>query len=163
MKAKYKKWIKWGGIALGAVAIVGAIVGITSAITASNEDTRVLTATDYALYALDDTTGIADTSSQCNVSTKGFYLLEGLECDLAKNATISYQVNYYDEDKQFIDCADYEEDYDGAEIEEWKLQGAVYVRIEIIPKGDSDGLVSAFEKNGYVEQLKVTITKEDKK
>ena len=103
MKAKYKKWIKWGGIALGAVFLVAATAGIATAVTKNQtEDTRNLTQFDYSCYVLDDITGKVDKADASNISTNSYYAIDGLKCKLAKEAEITYQLNFYDEEKDFL-------------------------------------------------------------
>ena len=164
MKAKYKKWIKWGGIALGAVFLVAATAGIATAVTKNQtEDTRNLTQFDYSCYVLDDITGKVDKTDASNISTNNYYSIDGLKCKLAKEAEITYQLNFYDEEKDFLSMQAYTDDFDGSEIESLKSQGVCYVRVEILPVGDADGEVSVLEKNGYVKQLTVTVEKDTQK
>lgn len=161
MAKKQQNMWKWLAIALGSVLAVSAIVAVTSAITKSaGETTRELTTNDYALYVLDDTTGIADKEDQSNISTNAFYKIDDLEVELEKDATVKYQLNFYNEDKEFVKVETRSADFDGTEIEGLKAQGIAYVRLEILPQGDADGVVSIFEKKGYVEQLTVTVSKD---
>ena len=157
---KYKKYIKWGAIALGAVFAVGATAAIAVAVTKSQEDTRKLNVTDYACYALVDETGLADKENKGNISSRGFYTIDGFKADIDKDAEVTYQLNFYDEDKVFLSVQNYSKDFNGSEISSLKSQGVCYVRVEIIPLADSDGEVSYLELPGYVSQLKVTIQKE---
>ena len=157
MAKKQQNIWKWLAIGLGGILAVGATVAIASSFK-DDETTRVLTAKDYAIYVLDDTTGKADKTDKSNLSSNDFYKIDDLEVELQKNATVKYQLNFYNEDKEFVKVETRSSDFDGSEIEGLKAQGIEYVRVEIIPQGDADGVVSVFEKNGYVEQLKVTVS-----
>ena len=161
MAKKQQNMWKWLAIGLGGILAVGAIIAVTSAITKdASEKTRELTASDYALYVLDDTTGIADKEDQSNISSNAFYKIDDLEVELKKDATVKYQLNFYNEDKEFVKVETRSTDFDGSEIEGLKAQGVAFVRIEILPQGDTDGVVSIFEKKGYVDQLTVTVSKD---
>lgn len=162
MAKKQNMW-KWLAIGLGGLLAVGAIVAITASATKDSEEkTRTLGVNDYAIYALDDVTGLADTEDKSNLSSTAFYSIDDFGCELAKDAEIKYQLNYYSADKEFIKMETRTNDFDEEEIEGLKGQGVAYVRVEILPIGDADGIVSIFEKKGYVEQLTVTVKKDVK-
>ena len=92
------------------------------------------------------------------MATNKYYDVEGLKVEVAKNATVKYQVNYYDEDKKFLAVQTLTEDFDSANMPS-EASTAEYVKIEIIPTDDDDGEVSLLEKSGYVKQVSVTVAK----
>ena len=154
-KKKQNMW-KWLAIGLGGVLSAGLLIGVATSFK-NDEKTVTLSTGDYAIYALDDTTGLPDKEVKSNLTSAKFYSIDDLECKLAKDASIKYQLNYYSADKAFIEMEELTEDFDGSKIAELKLRGVEYVRIEIIPVADEDGVVTLFEKSGYVNQLTVTV------
>lgn len=161
MAKKQSVW-KWLVVGFAGVLAVGMIVGVASSLK-GEEETRVLGAGDYATYALDDMTGKPDHENKGVLTSTAFYPIDDLKCELEKDATIHYQLNFYSADKEFISMKRYSENFDVEEIEELKAEGVVYVRIEIIPFADEDGIVGIFEKNGYVKQLIVEVQNEEVK
>lgn len=157
--AKKQDFWKWLAIGLGGVLLIGATVALTKG---ADSDTRTLGVGDYAIYALDDVTGLADKENKGNLSSNAFYSIDKFDVELAKDAQIKYQLNFYNANKEFIKMETRSNDFDRAEIEGLKGQGVAYVRVEILPIGDVDGVVSIFEKSGYVEQLTVTVKKDVK-
>ena len=155
MAKKQNKW-KWLAIGLGGILSAGLLVGVVSSFK-NDEKTVTLSASDYAIYALDDETGLPDKEVKSNLTSAKFYSIDDLKCELAKDATIKYQLNYYSTEKEFISMEERAEDFNGDEIADLKLRGVAYVRIEIVPIADEDGVVSLFEKMGYVNQLTVTV------
>lgn len=70
---------------------------------------RVLGASAFQVGALDTTTGklITTEDNEYSMFTPGFYKLEGLDIDLAKETTFTYKLFYYNEDKEYIACSNY--------------------------------------------------------
>lgn len=158
IKAKTKRVFKAVLGVLVTVLTLGAVVSIFSKCSA--EDTKELNAFDYKVAVLDDATGKTVKDEKGGLVTKDMYLIDDLEIKLAKDADIKYQLNLYDEEKEWISVKTYTEDFDSSEIETLKATGARYVRIELIPEDDEDGEISLFEKSGYVKQATVTVSTE---
>lgn len=149
---------KWVAIGLACVAAVGAAFGIVKLVKG---DYETLKPRDYVRYTLDDETGEADKDDKSGLTTKGFYALKNLTIELDPDAEISYQINYYDAQHNFLGVNSYDQDFtdDFAkdEIAAMEQQGAVDVRIEIIPNADEDGEIGTFEKLTYAKQLTVKV------
>ena len=154
------KALKYIAIAVVALVACGACYSLVQRFKKDDETSTVktLVAQDYARYALDDTTGQANEENQSGISTSSFYNLDGLKITLAEDATVEYQVNYYDKEKAFLGVETLRKNYGDAESSAAKEMGAVYVRIEILPTADEDGVVSALEKSTYVKQLTVEVS-----
>ena len=124
------------------------------------EPTKTVSSSAYARGLLDDTTGKLPRDSEdidySGIHMKNYINADGLKCELAKDAKIKYQINFFDEDYQFLGVSDrLTEDFDGVE----HIEGAKFVLIEIMPTADADGIVSSSEVNGYAKQLTVTYNK----
>lgn len=142
-------------IALGAVGIISLFKRVDTL-----ETTEKVSWTQYARGLLDDETGKLPTNSEdidySGIRLKNYINADGLKCELAKDAKIKYQINYFDENHDFISVTSrLSEDYDGTNNPE----GAVYALIEIIPTADADGVVSTLEISSYAKQLTVTYNK----
>lgn len=117
----------------------------------------------YEIGKLDDETGRAYKKNQIEdvedydkwIHLKSFINADGLKCEMAEKARIAYQINFYDEDYQFISVMDLTSDYSGTANPE----GAKYAIIEIKPLADPDGVVSSSEVSTYAKLLTVTYNK----
>lgn len=123
------------------------------------ETTEKVNWTQYSRGLLDDSTGKLPRESEdidySGIHMKNYINADGLKCELAKDANIKYEINYFDEDHEFISVSKHLVDYDGSNNPE----NARYALIEIVPTADSDGVVSSFEVMGYAKQLTVTYNK----
>lgn len=144
-----------------AVGAIGATIGLAAKV-ADQETTKVLSGSAYTIGLLDDTTGKLPTEDSekdlSGISTTNYYDLEGLKIEVAQDAEVKYQVDYYDADKQFIAVQTWTGDFVAEDIMTMETE-AVYVKIEIIPLDDADGTVNIFEKSGYANLLTVTVNK----
>ena len=142
-------------IALGAIGIINLFKRVDTL-----ETTNKVSWTQYARGLLDDETGkfprVAEEIDYSGIHLNNYINADGLKCELAKDATIKYQINYYDEDYEFISVTErLSADYDGTD----NPANAKFARIEIIPTADADGVVSSLEIMGYAKQLTVTYNK----
>lgn len=147
MTSDKTKWmITFVLIALLAVGVIFAVVKLNKQIT-----TQTIGTTAYSIGMLDEKGEYAqDTSS---IYTKNHIKTDGLQCELAENARITYKLYFYDKDKEFLSATTAQStDYAG-EIPET----AKYVKIVITPTNDAE--VSIFEKGDYAQQLTVTVNK----
>lgn len=81
--------------------------------------------------------------------------VDGMEVVLKEDATITYVLHWFNEDKELLSSTDKQtDDFEGEAVE-----GAKYFRAEITPVGDEDGEVSIFELPGYALQLEITVNK----
>lgn len=159
-KKGVKKWLKYVVLILVVMFALGATVTLITRCETDTQTEKQLGALDYARYALNDETGQADKDDKSSVSSKDFYAIERIKCELVEGAKVKYQLNFYDEEYRFISVREYTQDFDGSgsEAEVLKAVGVKYVRIEILPPADdADGEIGIFEKSGYVDQLKVTL------
>lgn len=162
-KKGVKKWLKYVLLILAIMFALGATVTLITRCETGAETEKQLGSIDYARYALDDETGQANKDDKSSLSSKDFYAIERIKCELIEGAKIKYQLNFYDEEYRFISVREYARDFDGngSEAEVLKAVGVKYVRIEILPPADdADGEVGIFEISGYVKQLKVTLLPE---
>lgn len=161
--AGFKRFVKsdkakWLAVALAGVTLTAAVVGLSVKVS-KQDTTKELGASAYSIGLLDDETGKAyEEADKSGLATKKYYDLDGLKVEVAKNATVKYQVNYYDEEKNFLTVQTLTDDFDSANIPS-AAATADFVKIEIIPLDDDDGEVGVFEKSGYVKQLTVTVAK----
>ncbi len=140
-----------------AVAALAVSIGTNVKVT-NSETTQTLGAGAFEVGLLSDETGkklTGENADKSGLSTAKYYEAEGLTIELNEDATIKYQVNYYDEDKEFLSVAEFTGDYDATGAPET----AKYVKIEIIPTDDDDDEVTFFEKSGYVGQAEITVAK----
>ena len=79
-----------------------------------------------------------------------------MNVELEKDATVSYKIFFYDEEKQFLCALEQTDDYDEAEIPE-EAANSKYFKIVITPNADAE--VSKGEISKYESQLEVTINK----
>ena len=150
-------------IALVAVLATIVCVSIFKRLDKVETTKTVGTFATYEIGKLDDETGRAYKKNQIEdvedydqwIHLKSYINADGIKCEIAEKAKIAYQINFYDEDYQFISVMDLTDDYSGTANPE----GAKYVIIEIKPLADPDGVVSASEVSGYAKLLTVTYNK----
>lgn len=148
-----KNNIKWIiTFSLLAVLLVGMIFAFVK--IDSNQKTKEIGSSSftYSIGLLDEKGEYKQGTS--SIYTKDFYSVDGLEIVLDKDATITYNVSFYDEDKEFISAtSELSSDLDVSVIPET----AVYFKVEITPENDSE--VSFFEISNYAGMLTITINK----
>ena len=157
-KSKAMRIISFVVVAVFAVAIVTAIIALN--VKVNNSITTVtVSPSAYAVGILDDTTGKTPTEQEnIGIFSKNYLPVNGLKCQLSTGATIRYQVNFYDVDHNYIGVKTYTTDYTTLPTES-VYQDAKYVKIEIFPTADEDGVVSVFEVSKYAKMLTVTYNK----
>ena len=115
---------------------------------------KTLTFTNYEIGEIADT-GKAVEDSSGAVRTKEFINADGLKIELGKDATVTYAVFFYDEEKVLVSVVDnLSTNYYGVVPKEAK-----YAKVEITPTADEDGKVSAAELKYYTAQLTVSYNK----
>ena len=142
-KSNFKWLITFVMISILSIAVIFAFVKIDK-----NEDSKTLDANifTYSVGLLDeDGEYVQGTSS---IYMKDYQSVDGLTIELKEDATVTYKLFFYDENKEFVDMtSDYSEIPENAE----------YFRIMITPTNDAE--VSIFEINDYAGQLTVSINK----
>lgn len=137
-------------------AILGVVVagGVIFSLTNNDKETKNAGGTfAYEVGTLDDN-GEKTKDNTSGLRTKDFKSAKGLTVDLEKNATVSYEIFFYDEDKNFLTSLEQTDDYEESELPE-AAATAEYFKIVITPNADAE--VSATEISKYAKQLEVTI------
>ena len=166
MKVKLLKTNKarWTAVAVAGVLLTGGLLGLSARVSAQ-EKTKVLGVSAFSVGLLDDETGkllTGDNKDDSGLSTDLYYKFdENFKVELVKDPTVEYVLNFYDSEKGFLSFVGFFDDdvqYDDLLSNEGS-EDYRYVKIEIIPLEDNDEKVSWTEKAGYVNQLKVTVSK----
>lgn len=123
------------------------------------EPTKTVSSSAYARGLLDDSTGKLPKDSEdidySGIHMKEFITVDGLKCEIAENGNIKYEINFFDENHDFMSVSKMTENYDGTNNPE----GAKFALIEIVPTADADGIVNSSEVRNYAKQLTVTYNK----
>ena len=143
--------IKWIVIFVVVLGLIGAVIGLS--IKLDRQTTiETLGGEAYSIGLIDDAG--ANKEGNTAIYTRKGVKVDGLCCSLAEEATIKYQIFFYDKNGKFISASDeLTADYDGKDIPEL----AKTARIMITPTADEDGKVSLVEVLGYANQLTVTV------
>lgn len=143
--------------ALTAALVVVAIMLVTAFAKIDNlQANRKLTSQDYNVGSVSVETGKVIESKQSFYSD--IYEIDGAEIKVEEDATASYKVFYYNEDKVFIESTNsLTEDLDAESIPET----AKYFRIVITPAPvDGEPVECKLLNTGkYISQISVTIAK----
>lgn len=140
------------GSVLGVVLVGGLIFGLTN----NDKDTKNAGGTfSYEIGTLDEN-GEETRDNTSGIRSKSFKSSKGLTVDLEKNATVSYEIFFYDEDKNFLTSLEQTDDYEETELPE-AAASAEFFKIVITPNADAE--VSGTEISKYANQLEVTIDK----
>lgn len=153
LKTNKSKWIATLiAFLLVAVVLIGFGVKISQ-----QEKTVSVNSFNYAVGGINGTSGKTFETKK-SIYTKNMGNVDGMEIEISDDATITYKVAYYDEDKEFIAMSDsLNDDFDNANIEE----GAVYFRVVITPNqvDGEDVTINTFSIAKYANQLKITYNK----
>ena len=132
-------------IAVIAIALVVTMVKLNSTITTKN-----LSFTAYEIGSIDDSG--ENYSSTASIRTKNYILVDGLNCDLKQDASVTYKVFFYDSKEVLLTKTDAQSgDYSTIP------DSAKYFRGVITPNSDAE--VSLTELIGYANQLTVTVNR----
>lgn len=145
--------IKWIAVIIVAVALIGAVIGLAIKLDRQTVITRI-GGESYSIGTLDETTGEYVEGDTAIYLRKGI-TTDGLKCEIADGAEITYQLFFYDKDGEFISATEQlSNDYSGI-----IPGGAETVKIMITPTADEDGKVSLVEVLGYASLLTVTVNR----
>lgn len=139
-------------------SILGVVLtgGIIIALTNNDKDTKNAGGTfAYEIGTL-DANGEETRDDTSGIRSKNFKSSKGLTVDLEKNATVTYEIFFYDEDKNFLTSLEQSDDYEESELPS-EAETAAYFKIVITPKADAE--VSSTEISKYAKQLEVSIDK----
>lgn len=151
-KNKLKTWLMIGAIALCVIMLIGVFVKL-----GNMETTRKLNTSNYAVGTISATDGKINESRQ-NIYTKDLLNAEDIEITLNEDATITYKVFCYDEDKEFISATNsLSADFDAQDL----AQGTAYVRVVITPaQVDGENVnINAFNMAKYTSQINIVVQK----
>ena len=150
--SKVKNFFLWGSIALLAVGVIG--LGVHAI---QSEPTKTLNATHYAVGTIDKTTG-ENADSNLSFRMKDVQTTDGLVIDIKENPTISYNIYFYDADKEFVGVQENLSIDFGAED---VAEGYEYFRITITPNQvDEENVVcTLLNIINYTNQVSVTFNK----
>ncbi len=139
-------------LAILMIAMIATIVGL--AVTVSRSTAQKLGGEAYEIGLL-NAEGKEEKGDTAIRTRKGV-TVDGLKCELEKDAKIKYQLFFYDKDGKFLSAsAELTGDYDGSGVPE----NAKTVKVMITPTADEDGKVSLIEVLGYADLLTVTTNK----
>lgn len=152
--SRHKKsdMIKWVVIFVLTFALIGAVIGLFVKLDRQTTTTTI-GGEAYSIGTLDETGKYVEGDTA--IYLRKAITTDGLKVEIADDATVKYQLFFYDKDDEFISASDeLTADFDG-EIPE----NAESVKIMITPTADEDGKVSITEVLGYAAQLTVTVNK----
>lgn len=144
--------IKWVIIFLLMIGVIGAVVTLFVMLDRNTTVTEI-GAEQYIIGGLDDEGAAAEGDT--SIVTRGTFTTDGLKVELADEASVTYQLFFYDGEGNFISATgDLSADFDG-EIPE----NAAYAKCEITPTADEDGKVDLIEVLGYAGQVTISINR----
>lgn len=157
---KFKKQIFIGIVVAVALVLVVMAVGfakIGEKFESMETSTRY-TKKSYAIGSISTTTGKVVESRQ-NIYTNDMNKIADATIKLSEDATITYKVFFYDEDRVFISATEsLDEDFNAENIAE----GAVYFRVVITPAlvdGEPVELATADDMARYTSQISIVVAK----
>ena len=150
-KSKTKKILK--GILIGAVVVTLISLFTTLFVKLDRQTTTTKIGGEaYSIGAIDvDTGDVLETST--SIYLRKAVTIDGLKCELAEDAKITYQLFFFNEDGDFLAATDVlTSDFDGNVPD-----GAESVKIVITPTEDDN--VTLTEVLGYAGQLTVRVNR----
>ena len=150
--SKGKTGLLWGVVSLLAIAVVGLSVHAIQ-----SEPTKTLNSTHYAVGTIDKTTG-ENADSNLSFRMKDVQTTDGLVIDIKENPTISYNIYFYNADKEFVGVQENLSIDFGAED---VAEGYEYFRITVTPNQvDEENVVcTLLNIINYTNQVSVTFNK----
>lgn len=138
-------------LALVLLALIGAVIGLAIKLDRQTATTRIGGET-FSIGTIDAEGNYKEGTT--SIYTRRAVTVDGLKCEIAKNAKIKYQLFFYDENDKFISASsELTVDYDGTGVP----AKADAVKIMITPLEDSE--VTLTEVLGYAKQLTVTVAR----
>ena len=156
-KIKKKTWKTICAIALATVVVVGATAGIAN-LANTNEDGYEKVAVKYEIGGL-TSNGKYEESEKTLYTKAGFNVEDKtVFVDIDFDATVQYQLFYYNENDEFLSATEVMTVDYTAEAPE----GAVTCRVEITPVWSEDTekdnqKVTWLNKGGFTDQLKLNV------
>ena len=149
---KISDTIKWVIIFLLMIGVIGAVVTLFVMLDRQTTVTEI-GGEAYTIATLDENG--EQTEGDTSIVTRDTFTTDGLKVELADEASVTYQLFFYDGEGNFISATGaLSADFDG-EIPE----NAAYAKCEITPTADEDGKVDLSEVLGYAGQVTITVNK----
>ena len=149
---KISDTIKWVIIFLLMTGVIGAVITLFVMLDRQTTVTEIGPEA-YTIATLDEN-GV-QTEGDTSIVTRDMFAANGLKVELEDEASITYQLFFYDGEGNFISATgDLSADFDG-EIPET----AAYAKCEVTPMADEDGKVDLTEVLGYVGQVTITVNR----
>lgn len=149
---KISDTIKWVIIFLLMTGVIGAVITLFVMLDRQTTVTEIGPEA-YTIATLDEN-GV-QTEGDTSIVTRDMFAANGLKVELEDEASITYQLFFYDGEGNFISATgDLSADFDG-EIPE----NAAYAKCEVTPMADEDGKVDLTEVLGYVGQVTITVNR----
>ena len=161
---KFKK-INWRGILsaiLVGVLLVGSVAGLGAVF---GKDTKNISSTAFSVGAIDENGNYV--KSDVSIYTKDLFECQGLSIEPDFEATGTYRVFYYSEDKNFIGSTDALNAADGVYNKGAEYAFATYARVMITPEVpvDEDGneeeefKIRFYEAVSYASDYTISVNK----
>lgn len=151
-KHKTADAVKWVVVFLLVIGLIGAVITLFVMLDRQTTVTEI-GAEAYTIATLDDSG--EQTDGDTSIVTRDTFTTDGLKVELADEASVTYQLFFYDGEGNFISATgDLSADFDG-EIPE----NAASAKCEITPTADDDGKVDLIEVLGYAGQVTISINK----
>lgn len=144
--------VKWVIIFLIAIGLIGAVVTLFVMLDRQTTVTEI-GGEAYTIATLDENG--EQTEGDTSIVTRGTFTTDGLKVELTDEATVTYELYFYDGEDNFISSTGtLSADFDG-EVPE----GAMSAKCVITPTADEDGKVDLTEVFGYAGQVTITVNR----
>ena len=145
--------VKWVIIFLIAIGLIGAVIGLAIKLDRQTTVTEI-GAEQYIIGGLDDEGAAAEGDT--SIVTRGTFTTDGLKVELADEATVTYELFFYDGEDNFISSTGaLSADYNGSAIP----VNAASAKCVITPTADEDGKVDFTEVLGYAGQVTIIVNR----
>ena len=144
--------VKWVIIFLIAIGLIGAVVTLFVMLDRQTTVTEI-GGEAYTIATLDENG--EQTEGDTSIVTRGTFTTDGLKVELTDEATVTYELYFYDGEDNFISSTGtLSADFDG-EVPE----GAMSAKCVITPTAEEDGKVDLTEVFGYAGQVTITVNR----
>ena len=151
-KHKAADTIKWIIVFLLVIGLIGAVVALSIKLDRQTTVTEI-GAEQYTIGGIDEEGAAADVDT--SIATRNSFTTDGLKVEIADEATVTYELFFYDKDGEFISSTgELSADFDG-EIPE----SAESAKCVITPTADEDGKVDLLEVLDYAGQVTITVNR----
>lgn len=149
---KASDMVKWIIVFLLVIGLIGAVISLFVMLDRQTTVTEI-GAEQYSIGGLDDEGAAADGDT--SIVTRGTFTTDGLKVELSDEATVTYELFFYDKDGEFISSTgELSADFDGNIPE-----NAESAKCVITPTADEDGKVDITEVIGYAGQVTIAVNR----